>query len=373
MKNIQRALVLVGTRPEAVKMAPVVIELRRRAHLQCLLVATGQHRRMLSQTLAAFDLQADEDLEVMREDQELAGLTARLLEALTGTYRRLSPDAVLVQGDTTTVLAGALAAFYERIPVGHVEAGLRTHDLDAPWPEELNRTLADRICTWCFAPTETARENLLREGVPQERIFVTGNTVIDALLWMRDRIRRKPPELPDGLAALVGRHRTLLVTAHRRESFGETLERMCHAMLRIVEQFPDAAIVYPVHLNPNVRKPVKRLLSGRERIRLLEPLAYEAFVWLMDHCHFVLTDSGGVQEEAPSLGKPVLVMREKTERPEGIAAGTACLVGTRVEKILAEVSRLMDDPTEYDRRSKVANPYGDGKAAHRIVELLTCR
>lgn len=363
-------MVLVGTRPEVVKMAPVVMELHRRSDFACLLVSTGQHREMLAQALAVFDLEPDEDLKVMREDQQLPELTARLVEGLAGMIRKHRPDAVLVQGDTTTVLAGTLAAFYERVAVGHVEAGLRTGDFDAPWPEEMNRCLADRIATWCFAPTDVARDNLLREGVPSERVFVTGNTVIDALLWVRAKVRDTAPALPDDLAEFVARHRTILVTAHRRESFGEAFESMCRAMLRIVERWDDVALLYPVHLNPNVREPVNRMLAGHDRIRLIEPLAYEPFVWLMDHSTFVLTDSGGVQEEAPSLGKPVLVMREVTERPEGVASGTARLVGTETDRILTEVTLLLDDADEYARRAQIANPYGDGQAAKRIVDVL---
>ena len=367
----QRILVLVGTRPEVIKMAPVIMALRRDDAFDCRLISTGQHREMLAQALAVFDLEPDADLAVMRANQTLSGLTARILEGITGVYRRHRPDAVLVQGDTTTVLAGSLAAFYEHVPVGHVEAGLRTHNFDAPWPEEMNRCLTDRIATWCFAPTDLSRQNLLDEGVGPERVFVTGNTVIDALLWVREKVQRQTPTLPDGLADFVDAHRTILVTAHRRESFGEGFERMCHAMLRIVETFDDAALVYPVHLNPNVREPVMRILGAHERIRLIEPLSYEPFIWLMDRCVLALTDSGGVQEEAPSLGKPVLVMRETTERPEGIDAGTARLVGTDTEMIFNEVALLLSDHSEYARRSQIVNPYGDGHASARIVEALT--
>jgi UDP-N-acetylglucosamine 2-epimerase (non-hydrolysing) len=371
MNGRKRVMVLVGTRPEAVKMAPVVMELRRRDGFECLLVSTGQHREMLTQTLDVFGLVPDEDLRVMRENQDLAGLTARLLEGLAATFRSRRPDVVLAQGDTTSVLAGAIAAFYERIPLGHVEAGLRTHDFDAPWPEEMNRCLADRISRWCFAPTDTAKRNLLAEGVSEDRVFVTGNTVIDALLWVRDKVRRSPPELPAEIRDAATRGRMVLVTAHRRESFGEGFERICRAMLRIVEQFPDVTLVYPVHLNPNVQEPVRRLLGGHERIRLIAPMSYEPFVWLMDRSAIILTDSGGVQEEAPGLGKPVLVMRDTTERPEGVDAGTARLVGTDVDRIAGEAAALLGDRAEYERRSKIANPYGDGKSAPRIVDVLS--
>ncbi len=378
MGDTKTVMVLVGTRPEVVKMAPVVMELRRREEFRCLLVSTGQHREMLAQALGAFGLTPDADLEVMRANQDLAGLTARLIEGLDAAYLKYKPDVVLAQGDTTTVLAGALAAFYRKIPVGHVEAGLRTHDFTAPWPEEMNRVLADRLSRWCFAPTELSKRNLLAEGVPSERVFITGNTVIDALLFIRDRVRGIP--MPIGTCAeledihrqecLCHNRKLILVTAHRRESFGEGFERMCRAMRAVVERYEDVAIVYPVHLNPNVREPVNRLLSGHERIHLVEPLGYEPFVWLMDKAYLCLTDSGGVQEEAPSLGKPVLVMRDTTERPEGVDAGTARLVGTDVERIVSECAKLIEDPAEYERRSKTANPYGDGRAAARIVDVL---
>ena len=370
MGDKKTVMVLVGTRPEVVKMAPVVMELRRRPQVRCLLVSTGQHRELLAQALASFELIPDADLRVMRENQDLAGLTARLIDGLDRAYREHKPDIVLAQGDTTTVLAGSLAAFYRRIPVGHVEAGLRTHDFDAPWPEEMNRVLSDRLARWCFAPTELAKRNLLAEGVPAGRIYVTGNTVIDALLFIRARVRARAPELPEGLSAAIEGRRVILVTAHRRESFGEGFERMCRAMRAVVDRFDDVTIVYPVHLNPNVREPVMRLLAGHGRIRLVEPLGYEAFVWLMDRARFCLTDSGGVQEEAPSLGKPVLVMRDATERPEAIEAGTALLVGTDVDRIVGECARLLEDPGEYARRSVLSNPYGDGRASGRIADIL---
>lgn len=367
---LTKIMLIVGTRPEVIKMAPLLRELQRRGDSRTLLISTGQHRDMSAQALASFELTPDRDLGVMREDQELPALTAMLLEALARTIREDRPDIVLVQGDTTTVLAGALAAFYERVPLGHVEAGLRSHDDGAPWPEEMNRRVADSIARWCFAPTEGARRNLLGEGIPDQRIFVTGNTVIDALLWMHERVRRRAPELPPGLREFIANRRTVLVTGHRRESFGPILEGLCHAMARIAEQHPDVALVYPVHLNPRVLGPVHRLLGGRERILLLDPLSYDAFVWLMDRSHVVLTDSGGVQEEAPALGKPVVVMRERSERPEGVEAGNARVVGTQQERIYEEVHRLLTSDQEYRARAKVTRPYGDGFAAGRIADVL---
>ena len=351
-------------------MAPIVMELRKYPELECSLISTGQHDTMLKQTFASFAIRPDEDLQVMRTNQDLSGLTSRLLKSIGIVLRENRPDIVLVQGDTTTVLSATLAAFYEEIPVGHVEAGLRTYDFHAPWPEEMNRRLTDTISHWCFAPTECARDNLLREGIEESHIFVTGNTVIDALLWMREKVRRHQPNIINGLPDFVGKYRTVLVTGHRRESFGAPFKCICKAILSIVEDFPDVGIIYPVHLNPNVQRPVKELLGGHPRIHLTEPLSYEAFVWLMDRCYFLLTDSGGVQEEAPSLGKPVLVMRNTTERPEGVATGTVQLVGTDVERIFKESSLLLNDPDEYHSRTRIANPYGDGQASKRIVSIL---
>jgi UDP-N-acetylglucosamine 2-epimerase (non-hydrolysing) len=365
-----KVAVVVGTRPEVIKMAPVIRELRRHGGFECVVVSSGQHDTMSQQAFEMFGLQPDLDLAVMRPGQDLPGLTSRLVMAVSESLADIRPDVVLVQGDTTTVLTASLAAFYHKIPIGHVEAGLRTHDLMAPWPEEMNRRVTDTMCQWCFAPTGGSRDNLLREGVPADKVFVTGNTVIDALLWIRDRIRVEPPTLPDGLEEFVAGGRTILVTGHRRESFGEPFERICEAILAVVERFGDVRVVYPVHLNPNVREPVERLLRNHDRIRLIEPLGYKPFVWLMDHSQFVLTDSGGVQEEAPSLGKPVLVMRDTTERPEGIAAGTVRLVGTDVLCIVRECSILLTDESDYEARSRFANPYGDGEASARIVSTL---
>lgn len=351
-------------------MAPVVMELRKHAGCECCLVSTGQHDSMLKQALATFGLNPDKDLQMMRTNQDLSGLTSRLLKSIGIVLRENRPDIILVQGDTTTVLSATLAAFYEEIPVGHVEAGLRTYDFHAPWPEEMNRRLTDTISHWCFAPTEGARDNLLCEGIEDSHIFVTGNTVIDALLWMREKLRHCEPKLTDGLSDFLARYRTILVTGHRRESFGEPFERICRAILRITEEFGEVGFVYPVHLNPKVQKPVKSLLGRHPRILLVEPLSYEAFVWIMDRCYFLLTDSGGVQEEATALGKPTLVMRNTTERPEAVNAGIACLVGTDVERIYEESAVLLNDPDEYNCRARIANPYGDGQAGKRIVSIL---
>lgn len=362
--------VVVGTRPEVIKMAPVVKELRQRCEFECHLISTGQHESLTRQAFEMFDLCPDEDLRMMRPGQDLPGLTSRMITAVSEALAGCGADIVLVQGDTTTVLTAALAAFYHRIPIGHVEAGLRTYDYTAPWPEEMNRRVVDTISQWCFAPTEGARHNLLREGISGSAVSVTGNTVVDALLWMRDRVNAITPELPPRVTDFIQDHRVLLMTAHRRESFGEPFERVCHAVLKVVNEFPDVRVVYPVHPNPNVREPVHRLLGTQDRICLIEPLSYDAFVWLLDKSYLVLTDSGGVQEEAPSLGKPVLVMRETTERPEGVEAGTVRLVGTDVSRIALECATLLENSDEYEARSSISNPYGDGLASARIADIL---
>jgi len=373
---------VVGTRPEAIKLAPVYQTLLRSETLQPFLLSTGQHREMLAQTLAAFELKPEADLALMQANQTLPDLTARVLQAMTCWLHANRPSAVLVQGDTTTAFAAALAAFYARIPVGHVEAGLRTYDFAAPWPEEMNRRLADPISRWCFAPTTLSRDNLLAERIPSERVHVTGNTVIDALLWMRSRQRQATADpvararrcgIPKVMAARYfgsAPARWILVTGHRRESFGEGFENICKSIHAIVEQHDEIGVVYPVHLNPRVQEPVRRLLGGNPRIALIEPLGYEDFVWFMDRCHFLLSDSGGVQEEAPSLGKPVLVMRTTTERPEGVTAGTSRLVGTDPAAILHESRILLGDTTEYAARAALRNPYGDGHTSGRIVAVL---
>lgn len=379
---MSRIALIVGTRPECIKLAPVYAELRKSAKLRPLLVSTGQHRQLLDQALGSFDLKPDADLGLMQPGQSLPDLTGRVIAGVTAWLAETKPDAVLVQGDTTTVLGAAMAAFYAGIPVGHVEAGLRTSDLRSPFPEEMNRRLTSPLARWHFCPTEGSRANLLRENIPAADCHVTGNTVIDALLGMRERLRARSipaAEVGDRLgvpADFVRTHlaipsaRWVLVTGHRRESFGDGFERICRSIRRLVDEHPDLGVLYPVHLNPRVQEPVQRLLGGHPRIALARPAAYEDFVWLMDRAAFVLTDSGGVQEEAPSLGKPVLVMRENTERPEGVEAGTCVLVGTDPDKILRESARLLSDPAEYLRRSQLRNPYGDGTASAKIRQVL---
>lgn len=379
--NKKLIALVIGTRPEAIKLAPVYKTMVASESLQPILLSTGQHREMLAQTLAAFDLRPDVDLALMQANQTLPDLTARVVQAMTRWLLESRPAALLVQGDTTTAFAAALAAFYARVPVGHVEAGLRTYDFDAPWPEEMNRRLTAPISRWCFAPTELSRENLRSERVPDERIFVTGNTVIDALLWTRQRQQQAAVDatcraVSCGLSREFAHTyfgvpgRWILVTGHRRESFGGGVENICRSIQGLVDRHPDVGVVYPVHLNPNVQEPVRRLLGGHPRIALISPLGYEDFVWFMDRAYFILSDSGGVQEEAPSLGKPVLVMRATTERPEGVAAGTSRLVGTDPATIARETDLLLADSAAYAARAALRNPYGDGRASQRIVTYL---
>lgn len=369
--------VFMGTRPEAIKLAPVVAALRAAPGFRCTVVATGQHREMFRQVAEQFGFPVEADLEVMRPDQTLAGLTARLMEAIDRWLGSAPPDMALVQGDTTTVLVAALACFYRRIPIGHVEAGLRTGNIWSPFPEEVNRRLATPLVSLHFAPTESARAALLREGVPDASIAVTGNTVIDALRMEVEAQERQPAlrQSIDGeLSALLGpdwsRVPFVLVTGHRRENFGEGIEQICRAIATLARRFPDHRFVYPVHLNPNVHLHVNRLLGGLSNARLIAPQGYRSFVALMSRCRLVLTDSGGVQEEAPSLGKPVLVMRDTTERPEGVEAGTALLTGPRAEAIVEHASRLLTDPAAYRSMATARNPYGDGHAAERILERI---
>jgi UDP-N-acetylglucosamine 2-epimerase (non-hydrolysing) len=367
-------LTILGTRPEAIKLAPVIRELARRQH-DCLstVCITAQHRQMLDQVMHVFGLVADCDLNLMTPGQSLAQVTARAIERLDAVLAREKPHVVLVQGDTTTSLCGALAAFYHKVKVGHVEAGLRTGNKFAPFPEEINRRLVSPLSDYHFAPTERAKAALLCEGIPNSSVFVTGNTVIDALLWVRAKVQEERPSLPEGLSEEMDGRPMILVTGHRRESFGAGFENICSAIREVADAWPDVLFVYPVHLNPNVQEPVKRILGGHRQVRLIEPQAYLPFVWLMDRATVVLTDSGGVQEEAPSLGKPVLVMRETTERPEGITAGNARLVGVSKEKIVEELSRLLGRPEERSAMTTVRNPYGDGQAAARIADILLGR
>lgn len=364
--------VVFGTRPEAIKMMPVVAALRDTPGICTRVVVTAQHRQMLDQVLDLFNVVPDEDLDLMAPGQSLPDLFSRILLGVSAVLQRDRPDLVLVHGDTSTTLATALAAFYAKVPVGHVEAGLRTGDLRAPWPEEANRRLTAPLSALHFAPTETARDNLLAEGVPDASISVTGNTVIDALLAVVARIHASPG-LAGGLAAgfpfLDDGKRLVLVTGHRRENFGAGFQQICDA-LRTLSERDDVQIVYPVHLNPNVQEPVKRLLADRGNIHLIPPQDYLPFVYLMTRAHLLLTDSGGIQEEAPSLGKPVLVMRDATERPEAVAAGTVLLVGTDSSRIVGGVRRLLDDAAFHAAMAHAHNPYGDGRAARRIAEVV---
>ncbi|MCF6199113.1 MAG: UDP-N-acetylglucosamine 2-epimerase (non-hydrolyzing) [Hyphomicrobiaceae bacterium] len=367
-----RVLVIFGTRPEAIKMAPLIKALERHEAVDLKVCVTGQHRDMLDQVLDVFKIEPDIDLDIMRAGQSLFDVTTDVLRGLESVLAEQKPDWVLVHGDTTTAMAACMAAFYVQIPVGHVEAGLRTGDLYHPWPEEMNRKVIDAMANQLYAPTKSASEALLREGCDPQKIIITGNTVIDALLTIVDRIKNEPAlqaSLARQFEFLDPDKRLLLITGHRRESFGEGFEQLCEALLGL-SQREDVEIVYPVHLNQNVREPVNRLLAGKNNIHLIEPEEYLPFVYLMDRCHIVITDSGGVQEEAPSLGKPVLVTRNVTERPEAVEAGTAVLVGTNSARIIETATRLLDNTEDYQRMSRAHNPYGDGKASNRIVEKL---
>ncbi len=370
---MRRISLLFGTRPEAVKLCPLVLALREQPEFEVHVCVTGQHREMLDQVLETFGVTPHVDLALMRDDQSLGALTARTVAACEQYLADARPDLVLVQGDTTTVLCAALAAFYQGLPVGHVEAGLRTGDKQCPFPEEVNRVLTSRLADYHFVPTERAKQNLLREAVPEEAIFVTGNTVIDALLAALAKVRAAPPAikgLPPDFFRIPTPRRMVLITSHRRESFGRGVQEICRGICRLASAFPAVDFVYPVHLNPSVRGPVHQMLSGKDNVHLIEPLAYPEFVSLLDRSHLVLTDSGGVQEEAPSLGKPVLVMRETTERPEAVAAGVARLVGADAEAIVSQVSHLLLDRAAYNRMARAVSPYGDGHACARIVAAI---
>jgi len=361
----KRVLIFLGTRPEAIKMVPVIEELQKHSRLlEPIVCATAQHRQMLDQVLDLFGIEPDIDLDLMLQDQTPASLTCRAMSAITSVIHQVAPEIILVQGDTTTAMVAAMAAFYEKIPVGHVEAGLRTRNRYDPFPEEINRRVIGVLATHHFAPTKTAAEALIRESVPPAMIYVTGNTVIDALLLIASKTHELDLEFqPNG-------RKMILVTAHRRENFGQPLKDICRALVRLARGNSDLEIVYPVHLNPNVRDTVYEMLSGHERIHLVDPMQYVPFVHLMNRSYLVLTDSGGIQEEAPALGKPVLVLRRTTERPEAVEAGTAKLVGTDADCIVEETERLLRDQDAYAQMANAVSPYGDGHAAKRIVEIL---
>ena len=383
-------MLVFGTRPEAIKMAPLVKAFAQYPEaFETVVCVTGQHREMLDQVLRIFDITPDYDLNIMKQGQDLYDVTSRVLLGMRDVLKEVQPDVVLVHGDTTTSTAAALAAFYQQIPVGHVEAGLRTHNIYSPWPEEMNRQITGRIATYNFSPTPLSRQNLLEEKVSEQSIIVTGNTVIDALYWVVDKIKKDEAlsvELKSVLVAagydanrLADGKKLVLITGHRRENFGDGFIHMCTAIRDLAQKYPDVDFVYPMHLNPNVRKPIQNVFTGLDSLSVgegwgeagnmffIEPLEYLSFVYLMEKSTIVLTDSGGIQEEAPGLGKPVLVMRDTTERPEALEAGTVKLVGTDYDKIVGEVSRLLDDVASYEQMSQAVNPYGDGKACERIV------
>ncbi|MBQ8805592.1 MAG: UDP-N-acetylglucosamine 2-epimerase (non-hydrolyzing) [Bacteroidaceae bacterium] len=390
---MKKVMLVFGTRPEAIKMAPLVKEFQKHPEtFETIVCVTGQHRQMLDQVLQLFEITPDYDLNIMKQGQDLYDVTARVLTGMRDVLKEAQPDVVLVHGDTTTSTAAALAAFYQQIPVGHVEAGLRTHNIYSPWPEEMNRQITGRIATYNFSPTPLSKSNLLREAISEDTITVTGNTVIDALYWVVNKIKEDKAlseELKNMLAKagydvtrLEGGKKLVLITGHRRENFGDGFINMCSAIRDLTQKYPDVDFVYPMHLNPNVRKPIQEVFNGLDTLStgdgwgeagnmfFIEPLEYLSFVYLMEKSNIVLTDSGGIQEEAPGLGKPVLVMRDTTERPEALEAGTVKLVGTDYNKIISEVSLLLDNQAHYDAMSKAVNPYGDGLACGRIVEKL---
>lgn len=382
---MKKIMLVFGTRPEAIKMAPLVKEFQKHPEaFQTIVCVTGQHRQMLDQVLQLFEITPDYDLNIMKQGQDLYDVTARVLTGMRDVLKKAQPDVVLVHGDTTTSTAAALAAFYQQIPVGHVEAGLRTHNIYSPWPEEMNRQITGRIATYHFAPTPLSRQNLLAEGVADDKITVTGNTVIDALYWVVNKIKNDNTlnaELAEVLkqagydtTRLTNGKKLVLITGHRRENFGDGFINMCTAIKDLTQKYPEVDFVYPMHLNPNVRKPIHEVfgedLSNLGNMFFIEPLEYLSFVYLMEKATIVLTDSGGIQEEAPGLGKPVLVMRDTTERPEALSAGTVKLVGTNYDKIISEVSILLNDASAYEQMSKAVNPYGDGFACQRITSTL---
>ena len=393
---MKKIMLVFGTRPEAIKMAPLVKKFQEQSdRIETVVCVTGQHRQMLDQVLDLFEIKPDFDLNIMKAGQDLYDVTSRVLLGMRDVLREVKPDVVLVHGDTTTSTAAALAAFYQQIPVGHVEAGLRTHNIYSPWPEEMNRLITGRIASFHFAPTPLSRKNLMREAIPDQQILVTGNTVIDALYWVVNKIKQDQTldaqltnilkEAGYDVDRLDGGRRLVLITGHRRENFGEGFIHMCTAIRDLANRYPNVDFVYPMHLNPNVRRPIQQVFEGLDSLSsgegwgeagnlfFIEPLEYLSFVYLMEKSTVVLTDSGGIQEEAPGLGKPVLVMRDTTERPEALDAGTVKLVGTDYEKIVSEVSQLLDDPQAYAAMSQAVNPYGDGQACGRIVNALLYR
>ncbi|MCH7296578.1 non-hydrolyzing UDP-N-acetylglucosamine 2-epimerase [Acinetobacter higginsii] len=370
---MKKILLVFGTRPEAIKMAPLFHELASSDFFETKICVTGQHRDMLDQVLTLFRIQPDFDLDIMQKGQDLTDVTSRILIGLKELFRSYQPDLVLVHGDTATTFATALACYFHKVQVGHIEAGLRTHNLYAPWPEEGNRHLTGVISNYHFAPTKKAKENLLEENVPENSIFITGNTVIDALYYVMKRIE-EDNELRESLKEKFNyidwTKKIVLVTGHRRENFGQGFKNICHAISDLSEQYPNVQFIYPMHMNPNVREPVTYYLSNKKNVFLIEPLDYLPFIYLMNKSHLILTDSGGIQEEAPSLGKPVLVMRDTTERPEAVDAGTVKLVGTHFQTIILAVQQLLDDTFVYQQMSRAANPYGDGLASQRIVKFI---
>jgi UDP-N-acetylglucosamine 2-epimerase (non-hydrolysing) len=367
----KKILLIFGTRPEAIKMAPLVKEFQKHHEIfETRVCVTAQHREMLDQVLDFFEIKADYDLDLMKPGQNLYGLTATIIESLKPILEEFTPDYVFVHGDTTTTMAGSIASFYSGAKVCHVEAGLRTHNKLSPFPEEINRQITSRICDYHFAPTETSKKNLLRENISDSSILVTGNTVIDALLKCVEKVNKIPSQLIQNLSHQIGNQEVVLVTGHRRENHGASFERICQALKKIAKDDINRLVIYPVHLNPKVQEPVNRILSGVNNVILIDPLAYQDFIWLMDRSKIIITDSGGVQEEAPSLGKPVLVMRDTTERPEAVEAGTVLLVGTNEDLIVSKALDLLNNEDSFVKMSKLHNPYGDGFASKRIVDFI---
>lgn len=368
---MEKILVIMGTRPEAIKLAPVIHQLKNCSQqFNSLVITTGQHKEMFNQVVKDFDIDIDYDLDLMKRNQTLSGLTASLITRLSDLVEKLNPDLILVQGDTTTAFVGGLIGYYQQIPVGHIEAGLRTENKFAPFPEEMNRRVLGCLADYHFAPTKIAKESLLKEGIKDEKITVTGNTVIDAMFYALQKAQQSPPIL-DGLEKIISNgNKFVLITGHRRENFGKGFVNICQAIQILSESYPSIHFVYPVHLNPNVQKPVYDILESSKNIHLIPPMEYIPFIYLMSKSHIVLTDSGGIQEEAPSLGKPVVVMRNVTERPEAVDMGCAILVGTDQDKIVTEVTSLIEDKTKWNNISNVKNPYGDGRASQRIVAFL---